>query len=208
MAQVCQTCAKVKNLCQTCLLDLQMGLPSQLRDAVLATADDGLALPESDCNREYQAQQQLMLLNSGLGESLGQMQNEKLLQIARSVSQNRDQPRIKMFQKKPVPEGPGQGQGQKRSAEEAQLDDEEEDDQAQLVVPLLPAGMTMERLPANIKNFVMKHFAASQGQAAAEHVEQAPAVPVAVAVAEVKQKKGKFLPRPPAGPPPASALVK
>lgn len=28
--EVCQTCAKLKNVCQTCLLDLQYGLPVQV----------------------------------------------------------------------------------------------------------------------------------------------------------------------------------
>ncbi len=29
--EVCQTCAKLKNVCQTCLLDLEYGLPIQVR---------------------------------------------------------------------------------------------------------------------------------------------------------------------------------
>jgi pre-mRNA-splicing factor RBM22/SLT11 len=29
--EVCQTCAKVKNACQTCILDLEYGLPIQVR---------------------------------------------------------------------------------------------------------------------------------------------------------------------------------
>ena len=28
--EVCQTCAKTKNVCQTCLLDLEYGLPVQV----------------------------------------------------------------------------------------------------------------------------------------------------------------------------------
>ena len=28
--EVCQTCAKLKNICQTCLLDLEYGLPTQV----------------------------------------------------------------------------------------------------------------------------------------------------------------------------------
>ena len=32
---VCQTCAKIKNVCQTCLLDLEYGLPTQVRDQTL-----------------------------------------------------------------------------------------------------------------------------------------------------------------------------
>ena len=32
---VCQTCSKVKNVCQTCLFDLDFGLPVELRDKLL-----------------------------------------------------------------------------------------------------------------------------------------------------------------------------
>ena len=30
--EICQTCAKVKNVCQTCIFDLDFGLPVELRD--------------------------------------------------------------------------------------------------------------------------------------------------------------------------------
>jgi pre-mRNA-splicing factor RBM22/SLT11 len=50
---ICQTCAKVKNVCQTCLLDLEYGLPVQVRDTALAVAN---VAPTSDINREYYAQ--------------------------------------------------------------------------------------------------------------------------------------------------------
>ncbi|GAA6012407.1 hypothetical protein JCM11491_004323 [Sporobolomyces phaffii] len=51
--EVCQTCAKNKNVCQTCLLDLQFGLPTQVRDTVLGRLSKA---PQSDINREYYAQ--------------------------------------------------------------------------------------------------------------------------------------------------------
>ncbi|GAA5853411.1 hypothetical protein JCM3766R1_005880, partial [Sporobolomyces carnicolor] len=51
--EVCQTCAKAKNVCQTCLLDLQFGLPTQVRDTVLGRLSKA---PQSDINREYYAQ--------------------------------------------------------------------------------------------------------------------------------------------------------
>ncbi|EJU05307.1 hypothetical protein DACRYDRAFT_92681 [Dacryopinax primogenitus] len=50
---VCQTCAKVKNVCQCCLLDLEYGLPAQVRDTALGVRADA---PQSEINREYYAQ--------------------------------------------------------------------------------------------------------------------------------------------------------
>ena len=50
---VCQTCAKIKNVCQTCLLDLEFGLPVQARDTALAIKTEA---PTSEINREYYAQ--------------------------------------------------------------------------------------------------------------------------------------------------------
>ena len=50
---ICQTCAKIKNVCQTCLLDLEYGLPTQVRDTALQYKSDA---PNSDINREYYAQ--------------------------------------------------------------------------------------------------------------------------------------------------------
>lgn len=48
--EICQTCCKLKNVCQTCLLDLEYGLPVQVRDSALKIKDD---LPKSAVNREY-----------------------------------------------------------------------------------------------------------------------------------------------------------
>lgn len=54
--EVCQTCARAKNVCQTCLLDLQFGLPVQVRDASLAAGDrQRTVVPQSDGTREYAA---------------------------------------------------------------------------------------------------------------------------------------------------------
>ena len=50
---VCQTCAKIKNVCQTCLLDLEFGLPVQARDTALAIKTEA---PTSEINREFYAQ--------------------------------------------------------------------------------------------------------------------------------------------------------
>mmetsp|Transcript_23731 Transcript_23731/g.34799 ORF Transcript_23731/g.34799 Transcript_23731/m.34799 type:complete len:280 (+) Transcript_23731:198-1037(+) len=89
--EVCQTCSKIKNLCQTCILDLQFGLPSQLRDAVLSQTDGTLVVPESDANREYFAQQHNQQLAAGNDPwQSGETPNEKLLKIVRSIGEDRD----------------------------------------------------------------------------------------------------------------------
>eukprot|EP00976_Prorocentrum_cordatum_P116903 1196228-Prorocentrum_minimum.AAC.15 len=53
--EVCQTCSKMKNVCQVCLLDLEFGLPVQVRDQCIGASGNELA--KSDVNREYQAEQ-------------------------------------------------------------------------------------------------------------------------------------------------------
>ena len=48
--EVCQTCSRAKNVCQTCLLDLVYGLPVQVRDSVLAIEQN---IPKDETNRDY-----------------------------------------------------------------------------------------------------------------------------------------------------------
>ncbi|VDM64050.1 unnamed protein product [Angiostrongylus costaricensis] len=48
--ELCQTCSKVKNVCQTCMFDLEYGLPVQVRDAALQIADN---LPRQGANRDF-----------------------------------------------------------------------------------------------------------------------------------------------------------
>lgn len=48
--EICTTCAKIKNVCQTCVLDLQYGLPIQIRDTALGLAKQG---PSTDINKQY-----------------------------------------------------------------------------------------------------------------------------------------------------------
>jgi pre-mRNA-splicing factor RBM22/SLT11 len=54
--EVCQTCAKLKNVCQTCLLDLTFNLPVQVRDAALQSNDltSFASIPQSTTNRNFQ----------------------------------------------------------------------------------------------------------------------------------------------------------
>lgn len=61
--KVCQTCSRLKNVCQTCLLDLEYGLPIQVRDTGLQIKDD---IPGSDVNKEYYVQN----LNSEVSRDL------------------------------------------------------------------------------------------------------------------------------------------
>lgn len=51
--EVCQICAKLKNVCQTCLLDLTYNLPVQVRDSAL-NPDGANDMPLSDANRNFQ----------------------------------------------------------------------------------------------------------------------------------------------------------
>lgn len=74
-----------------------VGLPSQLRDAVLASADD-LAAPESVINKEYVTQQQLVRLDAEGEDVLANETTEKLLKVVRTIATNREQPKVKMFQ--------------------------------------------------------------------------------------------------------------
>lgn len=66
--EVCQTCAKSRNVCQTCLLDLQFGLPTQVRDTALGMKNQA---PTSDINREYYAQNVEAAIESGIEDGTG-----------------------------------------------------------------------------------------------------------------------------------------
>ncbi|KAI9098280.1 pre-mRNA-splicing factor RBM22 [Phlyctochytrium arcticum] len=74
--EVCQTCAKVKNVCQTCVLDLEYGLPVQVRDSVLQVQDD---IPHSDVNREF-----------FIASVEGKLANDSLLNYAKADGSARD----------------------------------------------------------------------------------------------------------------------
>ncbi|KAH7912230.1 hypothetical protein BJ138DRAFT_1084039 [Hygrophoropsis aurantiaca] len=84
---ICQTCAKVKNVCQTCLLDLEYGLPTQVRDTALAVQSEA---PTSDINREYYAQNMESKMEDGtksmmqVGSRASSAGKEMLKQLART----------------------------------------------------------------------------------------------------------------------------
>ncbi|KAI6045687.1 hypothetical protein EDC04DRAFT_3136999 [Pisolithus marmoratus] len=84
---ICQTCAKVKNVCQTCLLDLEYGLPTQVRDTALGRQTEA---PTSDVNREYYAQNMENNMANGtksmmqLGGKTSSAGKEMLKELART----------------------------------------------------------------------------------------------------------------------------
>uniref|UniRef100_A0A183C0R8 Pre-mRNA-splicing factor RBM22 n=1 Tax=Globodera pallida TaxID=36090 RepID=A0A183C0R8_GLOPA len=101
--EVCQTCAKLKNVCQTCLLDLEYGLPVQVRDAALQVKE---SIPKVGANRDYFIQN----VDRALAETDGTMpygelakltdagSNEMLRKLARNQPYyNRNLPHICSF---------------------------------------------------------------------------------------------------------------
>ncbi len=62
---ICLTCARLKNCCQCCMLDLSFGLPITVRDAALKMVAPG---PTSGINREYYAQEHEKELEEGRGD--------------------------------------------------------------------------------------------------------------------------------------------
>jgi pre-mRNA-splicing factor RBM22/SLT11 len=54
--ELCHTCAKLKNVCQTCVLDLQYGLPVQVRDSTLEE-HERTKMPQSDVTLGYLVEQ-------------------------------------------------------------------------------------------------------------------------------------------------------
>ncbi|KAL8428084.1 hypothetical protein Efla_000183 [Eimeria flavescens] len=95
---VCQQCARLKNVCQTCLFDLEYGLPVQVRDKIMG--ESRVSLPEHPVNREY--------LNSRMGGQEEQLPygkseevDQRLRRLARTTPYyRRNLPRICSFWRK------------------------------------------------------------------------------------------------------------
>lgn len=99
--EICQTCSKIKNICQTCLLDLEFGLPVQVRDQALKMQNE---MPKSDVNREFYAQNMERAMAEGDGTippgELGKSQppSDMLLKLARTAPYyKRNRPHVCSF---------------------------------------------------------------------------------------------------------------
>ncbi|PIN08068.1 putative RNA-binding protein (RRM superfamily) [Handroanthus impetiginosus] len=85
--EICQTCSKLKNVCQVCLLDLEYGLPVQVRDTALSINSND-AIPKSDVNREYFAEEHDRKARAGIDyeSSHGKVRpNDTILKLQRTT---------------------------------------------------------------------------------------------------------------------------
>lgn len=80
---ICLTCARLKNCCQCCMLDLSFGLPIAVRDAALKMVAPG---PQSDINREYFAQNNEKLIEDGKGTEEYEKTDEKARELLRRLA--------------------------------------------------------------------------------------------------------------------------
>lgn len=117
---ICLTCARLKNSCQCCMLDLSFGLPIVVRDAALKMVAPG---PESSINREYYAQEHEREIEEGRGgveeyEKTDEKARELLRRLANSEPYYKRQRRLEASEDGSASNGSSglDGQGQKRSA--------------------------------------------------------------------------------------------
>ena len=117
---ICLTCARLKNCCQCCMLDLSFGLPIVVRDAALKMVAPG---PESSINREYYAQENEREIEEGRGgveeyEKTDEKARELLRRLANSEPYYKRQRRLEATAD--TSNDPGQsvseGEGQRRLA--------------------------------------------------------------------------------------------
>ncbi|GFP98798.1 zinc finger CCCH domain-containing protein 49 [Phtheirospermum japonicum] len=85
--ELCQTCSKLKNVCQVCLLDLEYGLPVQVWDTALSINSND-AIPKSDVNREYFAEEHDCRARAGIDyeSSYGKVRaNDTIMKLQRTT---------------------------------------------------------------------------------------------------------------------------
>ncbi|KAF2280218.1 uncharacterized protein EI97DRAFT_429976 [Westerdykella ornata] len=114
---ICLTCARLKNCCQCCMLDLSFGLPIAVRDTALKMVAPG---PQSAINREYYAQEHEKEIEEGRGglevyEKTDEKVREFLQRLATSEPYYKKQRRLEAEAAEnspkalPAPEGSGGG---------------------------------------------------------------------------------------------------
>ncbi|KAL9104646.1 MAG: hypothetical protein Q9163_000450 [Psora crenata] len=82
---ICLTCARTRNCCQSCLLDLSFGLPIVVRDAALKLAGSA---PNSSINREYFAQNNERAIEDGIGLEEYDKQDERGRELLRKLTES------------------------------------------------------------------------------------------------------------------------
>lgn len=95
---ICLTCARLKNCCQCCMLDLSFGLPIVVRDAALKMVAPG---PQSDINKQFYAQQNEKNIEMGIGvheeyAKTDEKAHELLRRLANSEPYYKKQRRLEM----------------------------------------------------------------------------------------------------------------
>lgn len=84
---ICLTCARLKNCCQCCMLDLSFGLPIVVRDAALKMVAPG---PQSEINREFFAQNNERAIEEGrAGVEEYEKTDEKARELLRKLAQSK-----------------------------------------------------------------------------------------------------------------------
>lgn len=84
---ICLTCARLKNCCQCCMLDLSFGLPIVVRDAALKMVAPG---PQSEINREFFAQNNEKAIEEGsAGVEEYEKTDEKARELLRKLAQSK-----------------------------------------------------------------------------------------------------------------------
>lgn len=120
---ICLTCARLKNCCQCCMLDLSFGLPITVRDAALKMVAPG---PQSSINREYFAQEHEKELEEGRGaveeyEKTDEKARDLLRRLANSEPYYKKQRRLEadesQSEKPKEPKQSGYGPGPIRTAD-------------------------------------------------------------------------------------------
>lgn len=84
---ICLTCARLKNACQCCIMDLQFGLPIVIRDKALELVAPG---PQSEINREYFAQNNERAIEEGrAGVEQYEKSDDKARELLRRLAQSK-----------------------------------------------------------------------------------------------------------------------